>query len=219
MTNTQKTVKAILVIGATGPTGLEICRRALEAGMKVRVLVRNPARLPAELSPKLEVMQGNVLDAAAMTSAMRGMDAVVSALGTPLQRKPVNLLSLGTRTIIHAMQQTGVSRLLCITGMGAGDSRGHGGFLYDKVILPLLLKEIYLDKDRQEKIVRESGLDWTLIRPAFLTNGVQTGRYRCITKFDAHDRMGKIARADVAHYVVHELQQAQHLQQVANLSY
>lgn len=219
MTNTQNAARSILVIGATGPTGIEICKQALAAGMNVRVLVRTPSRLPGELLPALEVAQGDVQDGEAMLAAVRGVDAVVSALGTPLQRTPVTLLSRGTQNMVQAMGWAGVSRLLCITGMGAGDSRGHGGFLYDRVILPLLLGQIYLDKDRQEQLVRASGLEWTLIRPAFLTNGAQTGQYRCINQFGKRDRMGKISRADVAHFVVRELQQAQHARQVANLSY
>jgi len=219
MTNTQNNVRSILVIGATGPTGIEICKQALAAGMKVRVLVRTPSRLPADLSSRLDVMQGDVLSSDAMIAATRGMDAVVSALGTPLQRKPVTLLSRGTQNIMQAMEQTGVSRLLCITGMGAGDSRGHGGFLYDRVILPLLLGQIYIDKDRQEQLVRESNLDWTLIRPAFLTDGVKTGQYRCLNQFVKHDRMGKISRADVAHFVVQELQRGEHMKRIANLTY
>lgn len=219
MTNTQDNARSILVIGATGPTGIEICKQALAAGMKVRVLVRTPSRLPADLSSRLDVMQGDVLSSDAMIAATRGMDAVVSALGTPLQRTPVTLLSRGTQNIMQAMGQTGVSRLLCITGMGAGDSRGHGGFLYDRVILPLLLGQIYIDKDRQEQLVRASDLDWTLIRPAFLSNGVKTGQYRCIGQFDKHDRMGKISRADVAHFVVQEVQRGQHSKKVANLTY
>ncbi len=216
---TNRSPQTILVVGATGPTGIEICKQALQAGMKVRVLVRTPSRLPAELLDELDVMQGDVLNSEAMAAAVRGVDAVVSALGTPLQRTPVTLLSKGTQNVMQAMVQTSVSRLLCITGMGAGDSRGHGGFLYDRVILPLLLGQIYLDKDRQERLVRDSGLDWTLIRPAFLTNGMKTTRYRRITQFAQHDRMGKIARADVAHFVVQELQSGAHSKRVVNLTY
>lgn len=219
MASTQNTVRSVLVIGGTGPTGIEICKQLLEAGIKVRVLVRPLSRLPSDLLPLLEVAQGDVLNSDAMIAAMRGIDAVVSALGTPLQRKPITLLSRGTQNIVHAMQQAGITRLLCITGMGTGDSRGHGGFLYDCVILPLLLGQIYIDKERQELIVRASEMDWTLIRPAFLTNGIRTGQYRCINQFERHDRMGKISRADVAHFVVQELLHGVYLRRIVNLSY
>lgn len=221
MANTDATnnTQLLLIIGATGPTGIEICKQAVQAGMKVRVLVRTPSRLPDELRSSLEVIKGDVLDSQVLAESMRGVSAVVSALGTPLQRAPVTLLSCGSQNIMQAMRQARVHRLLCITGMGAGDSRGHGGFLYDRVILPLLLKQIYLDKDRQEQLVRESELDWTLIRPAFLTNGAQTGQYRCLTRFEPRDRMGKISRADVAHYVVRELSRGEHTKMAVNLTY
>lgn len=209
---------SILVIGATGPTGIEICKQALQAGMNVRVLVRTLSRLPIDLLLATEVIQGDVLDAQGMIQAMCGVDAVISALGTPLQRTPVTLLSHGTQNILQAMQQANVQRLLCVTGMGAGDSRGHGGFLYDRLILPLLLKAIYLDKDRQEQLVRASGLAWTLVRPALLNNGKATQQYRRITHFAAQDRMRKISRADVAHYLVQEIRRSEHIRQVVNLT-
>ena len=68
------------------------------------------------------------------------------------------------------MKVAGVKRLIAVTGLGAGDSRGHGGLIYDAVVFPLLLKRVYDDKDVQESIVRSSGLDWTIVRPGLLTN-------------------------------------------------
>ncbi|WP_035384649.1 SDR family oxidoreductase [Ferriphaselus sp. R-1] len=213
------TIRSVLVIGANGPTGIECCRQAACAGLQVRALVRNPARLPPETLPGIEVVQGDVLDVASLRSATRGMDAVLSALGTPLQRTPVTLLSQGTRNLVQAMAESGTERLLCITGMGAGSSRGHGGFLYDRIILPWLLREIYRDKDRQEHVVHTSGLDWTLIRPAWLTDGRLTGRYRCLTELAPGDRLGRIARADVAHFIVGELARREHSGGTVHLSY
>jgi hypothetical protein len=93
--------------------------------------------------------------------------------------------------------------LLCITGIGAGDSRGHGGFLYDKIINPLLLGKMYADKDRQEEIVRNSGLEWTIIRPGFLTNGPRTGQYQVFSNMGGV-KAKKISRADVADFILRE---------------
>lgn len=73
--------------------------------------------------------------------------------------KPVILLWEGARNLIEAMSQAGLRRFVCVTGLGAGDSRGHGGFLYDRIIRPLILGQVYRDKDRQEAVVRASGLD------------------------------------------------------------
>ena len=97
-----------------------------------------------------------------------------------------------------------VRRLVCITGLGAGDSRGHGGFLFDHVILPLLLDNVYDDKDRQEAVVRASDLDWTLVRPMVLTNKPAGGHVQA--QVDLTEVLGgSISRADVARFVVEEL--------------
>ena len=148
---------------------------------------------------------------------MAGVDAVVSALGTPLLLRQVTLLSDGTQHLVDAMRRAAVPRLICITGMGAGDSRGHGGFVYDRLLLPTLLRAIYADKDRQERVVRDSGLDWTLVRPARLTNSGVTGQYRVITQF-SDERMSTIARLDVAHFIVREVRQRRHPRQTVNLT-
>ena len=101
---------------------------------------------------------GDARDPKVLREALRGRDAVVSALGTPASPfRQVTLLSEVTRTLVDAMKAEGVARLVAITGIGAGDSRGHGGFAFDRLIFPLLLRHVYADKDRQEAIVRRSG--------------------------------------------------------------
>lgn len=186
-------------------------------GLRVRAIARRPSNLPAEHIAAHEVMRGDVLDLAALTNAMAGIDVVISALGTPLTLKPVSLLSVGTNNIIQAMKTSGVQRLLCITGMGAGDSRGHGGFVYDRLILPTLLRNIYADKDRQEQIVSSSDLDWVLVRPARLVNSAPTQRYREITQF-RNEQMHTISRMDVAHFLVNESLFPRYHQQTVNLT-
>ena len=102
------------------------------------------------------------------------------------------------------MKAAGVKRLIAVTGLGAGDSRGHGGLLYDAVVFPLLLKRVYDDKDVQEWIIRSSGLDWTIVRPGLLTNSPVTGRYRVLTT-PTDWRFGVISRADVADFLVRQV--------------
>ena len=207
-----------LLIGATGSTGREILASASLAGLSVRALVRDAARLPPAQRCGAEVVQGDVRDVESLRLALRGASAVVSVLGTPLTLKPVSLLSVGTRAIVEAMSAAGVRRLLCVTGMGAGDSRGHGGFMYDRILLPALLGRIYADKDRQEAIVRASPLDWVLVRPALLTNEPGQHRYRRIERFAPGERMTRIARADVAHFLVEELRTPSFHRTTVNLS-
>jgi putative NADH-flavin reductase len=101
------------------------------------------------------------------------------------------------------MKAAGVKRLIAVTGLGAGDSRGHGGLLYDAALF-LLLKRVYDDKDVQEQIIKRSGLDWTIVRAGLLTDGPATGRYRVLT--DSKDwRAGTISRADVADFLVRQV--------------
>jgi hypothetical protein len=82
---------------------------------------------------------------------------------------------------MSAMEAEQVSRLIAITGIGAGDSVGHGGFLFDRLIFPLLLRKVYADKNRQEAIIRDSRLDWVLVRPAILNDKAGGKTIRALT--------------------------------------
>jgi len=148
---------------------------------------------------------GDARDEAALREALKGRDSVVSTLGTPASPfREVTLLSTATRALVNAMKAEHVSRLVCVTGMGAGDSAGHGGVLFDKLIFPLLLRKVYADKNRQEAIVRDSGLDWVLVRPSVLNDKPGRNSIRALT--DLSDvRGGTISRDDVAAFVLDQL--------------
>ncbi len=148
---------------------------------------------------------GDARDPKVLREALRGRDAVVSALGTPASPfRQVTLLSEVTRTLVDAMKAEGVARLVAITGIGAGDSRGHGGFAFDRLIFPLLLRHVYADKDRQEAIVRRSGLDWVLVRPAVLSDKAGRGAVRALTDLSGFHG-GSITREDVARFVLDQV--------------
>jgi uncharacterized protein YbjT (DUF2867 family) len=201
----------ILVLGATGGTGRLIVREAAAAGHRVRALVRSKAK--AESLAGADLVEGDALDEQALARALEGCEAVVSSLGTPMSPfNEVTLLSRATRALVSAMERANVRRLVCITGLGAGDSRGHGGFLFDAFVLPVLLRNVYRDKDRQEAIVRASALDWVLVRPMILTDEPAKGAVRAQTDLsDVHG--GAIARADVAAFVVRQLTSDEWLRQ------
>lgn len=192
----------LLITGATGGTGQATVRKAIATGHQVTALVRSSADARL-LLPGAELVVGDARDEAALNQALDGVDAAVSALGT---RKisltgQVTLLSEGTRALVAAMKRRGVRRLVCITGLGAGDSAGHGGLVYDHLIKPVLLRTIYQDKDRQEVIIRASGLDWVIVRPTVLTNKPATGRVHAT--IDLHGVVGgSISRADAAAFMV-----------------
>lgn len=199
-----KTVRSkVLVLGATGGTGRLIVSQALERGHQVSALVRSPEKASKLDGARLVV--GDVRDEKALREALKGQDAVVSALGTPASPfREVTLLSTATRALVNAMNAEHVSRLVCITGIGAGDSAGHGGFLFDNMIFPLLLKNVYADKNRQEAIVRNSGLDWVLVRPSVLNDKPGRGSIRALTDLsDFHG--GSISREYGATFVLDQL--------------
>jgi putative NADH-flavin reductase len=143
---------------------------------------------------------------------------VCVTIGIKPTRQPVSVFSEGTKAVVEAMKGSSCKRLLCVTGIGAGDSRGHGGFLYDKIFNPLFLKTIYEDKDRQEAIVRASGLDWVIIRPGFLTEGPRTRQYRVLTDLRGV-KAGKISRADVADFILREAVEMKYREQTPLLTY
>jgi uncharacterized protein YbjT (DUF2867 family) len=204
----------ILVIGATGATGRELVAQGMALGHEVTAAARKPES--AGLPQGVKVVRADATDAASLSAAGAGQDAVISSLGTKIERKPTTLLSQGTRNLVAAMQLAGISRLVCITGVGAGDSRGHGGFFYDHILNPLLLKEVYKDKDRQEAVVRESRLNWTLVRPGVLKNGPPTGAFRALTDL-TRITLGGITRADVAAYILGHLEDKTSYGQTINL--
>jgi putative NADH-flavin reductase len=205
----------LLVIGASRGVGLDTVKAALAAGHRVRAFARGAAFIPIE-SPQLEKIATDALDPANVAQAVAGVDAVIQTLGAPRTAQSVlaatTLFSRSTRILIDAMRGGGIKRLVTVTGLGAGDSRGHGGFLYDALFFPLILKRIYDDKDVQEQMIRASDLDWTIVRPGLLTSGPATGAVRALA--DPKDwGGGYISRADVAEFLVREAFERKFLRQ------
>ena len=172
----------VLIIGASRGIGLETVKAALKAGHSVRALARSARRIRVD-HPKLEKMAGDALEMATVKRALMGVDAIIQSLGVSVGPeiilKPTRLFSKATRVLVTAMEEAQVTRLICVTGFGAGDSRGRGGFLCSAAF-HLLLGRVYDDKDVQERIVRRSKLDWVIVRPVILTDGPKTNAYRAL---------------------------------------
>ena len=197
----------VLIIGASRGIGLETVKAALGGGHKVRALARSAADIPIE-NADLEKLSGNALESDTIRNALEGVDVAIQTLGVDISLRaiiePTTLFSRSTRILVDAMKAAGVDRIIAVTGLGAGDSRGHGGILYDGIAFPLLLKRVYDDKDVQEWIIRSSGLNWTIVRPGLLTSGPATGRYR-VLRVPQEWRFGVISRADVADFLVRQV--------------
>ena len=200
----------VLIVGAGGKLGQALVCAALKQKHHVTALSRR-SHSPFSLeSPLLTVLQADVLEPGALDLPMARQDAVICCLGIKPTRRQVTVFSLGTENLVRAMQRHNVRRLLCITGIGAGESRGHGGLLYNHLIQPLFLKSMYEDKDRQEKLVRFCDRDWMIIRPARLTSDRARGRFQPVEKMQGL-QAARVPRADVAAWTVAQLEANKYL--------
>src|SRR5262249_37623258 len=147
------------------------------------------------------------LEMAPVKRALTGLDAIIQSLGVSVGPeiilKPTRLFSKATRVLVTAMEEAHVNRLICVTGFGAGDSLGRGGFLCSAAF-HLLLGRVYDDKDVQERIGRRSKLDWVIVRPVILTNGPKTIAQRALVD-PRRWKWGFISRADVADFLVKQI--------------
>ena len=207
----------ILIFGATGGTGRELVRQALARDYDVTAYARNPNTLADLTSANLKVVRGDVLEPAAVENAVRGHDAVLCVIGAGAGR--TRLREEGTRNIVRAMQKAGVCRLICQSSLGFGDSRANLGFLTKYVIVPVFLRHAFADHERQEAVVKESALDWTIVRPPHLNDGPHTGTYRHGFPTTDTGIQGKISRADVADFMLKQLADTTYLHQTPGVSY
>lgn len=194
----------ILIVGATGGTGRHLVAQALDRGYTVTAFVRDPSRFQVD-DPRLTIIQGDVLDESSVGAAMRGQEAVLCALGHKRYFYPTRILSEGTRKIIRAMETHGVSRLICETSLGIGDSVGRLGLYYTLFVLPVILPLYFWDKTRQERIIAGSDIEWVIVRPAALTNGKERGSYRHGSRTGGFLLTSRISRADVSSFMLNQL--------------
>jgi uncharacterized protein YbjT (DUF2867 family) len=197
----------IALFGATGGTGRQVLAQALEQGHRVKALVRTPAAL-AGSREGLTIVAGDVLDPTPVAACIQGADAVICVLGTRTGADPIE--AAGTAVILAAMQQQGVRRLIAVTSMGVGDSADQVP-LFFKVLMKITLKKIMAAKEEQERQIRSSGLDWTIVRPGGLTDGPRTGHYDF--GLDKSIVARRLSRADVADFVLRQLTEDRFLRQ------
>jgi uncharacterized protein YbjT (DUF2867 family) len=205
----------LAVFGATGPTGREVLRQALDHGYRVQALARTPSKLELNHA-QLSVTQGDVLDAKAVERVIQGSEAVIVTLGGK-PRDKLRPLEAGTKHIIAAMKAHGQKRLIVVTSLGVGDSKGQAGFLFERIIVPLFLRAEFADKLAQESVVQTSGLEFVIVRPGGLSNDPAKGKYEVARKLKAGSP-ARITRADVAHFCLEQLSQNTWLGQAVSLS-
>jgi putative NADH-flavin reductase len=193
----------IAIFGANGQTGRLATRHALDAGHSTIAVTRRPDDFPFT-DPALTVAKADVHNADAVTDIVANVDAVLSTLGVPFTREPVNTYSKGTANIVTAMQSSGVTRLVVVSSTGAYPTPGRTGApfalrLFEPVITKTIGKTVYDDIRRMEYIVRDSDLDWTIVRPSGLFDLPQVTEYVA----GEVDPVGAFtSRSDLADYLV-----------------
>ncbi len=194
----------ILVTGADGFIGSHLTEALVPAGHDVRALARSANAMTVS-NPSLEKMSGDALKPEDVEAALVGVDVVIQTLGIGLGDlfRPVHLFSDATRVLIAAMRSQGVKRLICVTGFGAGDSRASITCL-QRLPFQIVFGRAYDDKGLQERLIKESELDWTIAGPGVLTSGPRTGRYQILSEASQW-RNGIISRADVAEFLVRQI--------------
>lgn len=189
----------LAIFGATGRVGRCLVEQALEMDYEVIAFVRTPANLTIH-HEHLVAIQGDVLEAQPVAAAVAKSEAVLCALGSGL-RNPGTVLSEGTRMIVRAMQQHAVERIVVVSALGIGDSRNQVPLLF-RVASPFM-KQYRLEKERQERIVRESDLAWTIVRPFRLQDGPRTDAYTATTALPTP--LKPVSRADLAHFMLTQI--------------
>jgi putative NADH-flavin reductase len=162
----------IAIFGANGPTGRLLTQQAITKGYTVTAVTRHPEAFPLQ-HDRLKVLHGDVYDLNSVEQAILGQDAVLSSLGVPFSKKPISVYSQGMIHIIQAMRNFDVQRLICVSSSATEPHYDpQGGFIFEKIVQPLIVntigKQLYEDMRRMEKLVKDSDLDWTIVRPSGL---------------------------------------------------
>lgn len=187
----------LIVFGATGKTGQHVWRNALDRDHDVTAFARSPHKI--ERTAGLRVARGDVMDAISVADAVDGHDTVIVALGSKSLRDRTTL-AIGTRNVVDGMTRHGVERLVVLSAAGVGESWGQVPLLA-RVLFSTLLRNIHADHTAQEALVRASTIDWTIVRAAILHDGPASNNVTATNT----GRMGRIARADLAAFLVREV--------------
>ncbi|MGI6247528.1 MAG: NAD(P)-dependent oxidoreductase [Pseudochelatococcus sp.] len=193
----------LFVLGASGGVGTCLLEQATARGHSITAQTRSAGKLTGTAS--VNVIVGSPTDEAFLKRHIAGHDAVVLCVGIDGLGK-TTLFSETTRAVMAAMQAAGIARLVAITGIGAGDTRGHGGWFYNHIVYPLFTRHRYADKDRQEAIIAQSGLDWTIVRPAPFATRAGSGPLQVRTDIPADLQLTSITRAEVAGFILDSLE-------------
>ena len=209
----------VVVFGATGRTGKLLVQGALARGHDVTAFVRAPDKLGG-LRERVRVVAGDVFDGGLVSDAVDGQEAALVALGVAMKKRDPAVNAQGTLNVIRSMQRYGVRRLVVLSA--GGTQQGHDpnlSWAFQRVLKPLFLTHAFSDLRRMETSVRQSELDWTIVRAAgTLTDGPARGVYRAEPGYSLPGGT-KIARADVAAFMLDELERRDNIAHALAIGY
>ena len=198
----------VLVFGANGKTGRMVVERATAAGHQVTAFVRDSEQSEAST---VKCFQGDATSRADVDAAMRGQEAVVDTIGGKTPYKDTDLEASVAAVVIASMQTNSVRRLIATSMLGVGDSRENAPF-YARLLVSTFLRGADKDKSAMEAEVTASGLDWTILRPAILTDDEASGNIQVFPE-GTDEKAHKITRGDVADFMVQQLSANNYLHQ------
>lgn len=219
----------ITIFAATGGIGGQLLEQAIAAGHDVTAVVRNPDRL----SRRVRTVTADLAtaDPAALEPAVQGADAVLSGLG-PRSPSDAGIAVAGTRAIVGAMEGAGARRIVVVSAAPVSTMPSPGrprppkhdpgeGFFMRHLFTPVIktaLRKVYADLALMEDVLRDSGLDWTAVRPPRLTGKPMTGVYR--TAYEQNLPGGLlVSRADVAHFMLDVVDRPETIKQAVGIAY
>lgn len=193
----------LLIIGASSGIGLECVHVGLCAGYEVFAFSRSANHIDL-VDKHLTKITGDALNEADVENALKSIDVVIQVLGVPFNKKmvtgPVTLFSHATEILLPLMKSHDVKRLITVTGYGAGRSKDTIGF-FQKMGFEIVFGRAYRDKDQQEKLIIDSDLDWTIVRPGILTNGPKTSDYQILYK-ENEWKNGLVSRKNISDHII-----------------
>ena len=190
----------LVIFGASGRTGLPLVQQALDAGHEVVAFVRNPSRMPIQ-HERLTVVQGDVMNPADVEKSVVGADAVLNVIGHA-KNTPRDLMTVAAKNIVTAMKKHGVKRLITLTGAGVSAPEDQPKPINHviKFLLKTISPAVLADSEQYVEVVKDSGLDWVVVRGPMLTEGARTGSYR--VGWVGVNTGPRISRADVADFML-----------------
>ncbi|HMO39397.1 MAG TPA: SDR family oxidoreductase [Saprospiraceae bacterium] len=211
-------MQKIALFGGSGRTGQQFLNQALAQEYTIKALVRTPEKITQQ-STQLEVIKGDVLDAAAVAQVVAGTDVVVSLFGQ-VKGSPAWVQTEGTQNIISAMQKHDIKRIISLSGGGLPYKEKDRPKLPDhliRFIMRLAVPQILNDAQKHYEALQASGLDWTIVRAPRLTDGERRGQYRI--GWVGVNASTQISRADLADFIIKQLNDKTFYNQLPFVSY